>query len=692
MAPPQSSSLPSKGRSTSSINQPNASSSSTQEPDEVLHRITSLSSSLPPIAPTHADLNPLIDLISLFQHLPLQPPPNTTSTSSWYQLNRQAVHTSLHALKATFEALINHGRLHGVLKRKIAPGQGASSSSSKEQAALEMASVQKVKEWLQERWADYLKQTATVVQGHWDMGVRVRQLITIPSVDSIPADPPTHARVHQISALNALMSLLRTESTFLTSLHHSRQAQFPSSTLVHILRAILLPQDDEGLIVPEIKDEWQKWWNVCDDIRYHFLKGSATLLSSYASSNQDVPTHLVSNMITLFESLTSMPTVPKELNEWWCSTPTALKSKGDKSNKKRKTETGKSKDDGSTGIFDSSSSSESDENAPKMSARDSKKLLPPLLSLSAHRRVFQDCVLALLSLPLDEAQSKRVLSILHRQVLPHMTDPKRLMDWLVDCTTQGGTIAILALNGLFTLMQKHNLEYPNFYSTLYSLLTRSLLHTRYRPRFFRLLIIFLSSTHISASLVASFIKRLSRLALSAPPSAIVTIVPLVYNLLKLHPGCMTLIHNPSPTDETIHTDPFDPEEKDPNLTRALESSLWEIQSLMQHYLASVAGLAKVFKEVMNKERYGMEDFLDHSFATMFETEATRLIRNAPALAPVPQRQPIGDSFFPSTPAAERPTKVVKKVVKRSLLEDEGDEEEVEVEQGPVDTVARLWVF
>ncbi|SCV67636.1 BQ2448_5247 [Microbotryum intermedium] len=684
MAPPRSSSLPSKGRSISSIKPPTASSSSssTNEPDAVLHRITSLSSLLPPIAPTHGDLNPLIDLITLFGDLPLEPPPNTSSTSSWYELNRQAVHTSLHALKATFETLINHGRLHGVLKRKPGLGQGA---SSKEHATQEMASVQKVKQWLQERWTDYLQQTAKVVQAHWDRGVR-------------------------ISALNALMSLLRTESTFLTSLHHSRQAQFPSSTFVHVVRAILLPQDDEGLIVAEIKDEWQRWWNVCDDIRYHFLKEAAVLLSSKAS-HQDVPTHLVSNMITLFESLTSMPTVPKELNEWWCSTPLALKPKGDKGNKKRKTDTGSARDDGSTGIFDSSSSSELDENAPsaqKLSARESKKLLPPLLSLSAHRRVFQDCVLALLGLPLDEAQSKRVFSIVHRQVLPHMTDPKRLMDWLVDCTTHGGTIAILALNGLFSLMQKHNLyvqlscdsfsEYPNFYSTLYSLLTRSLLHTRYRPRFFRLLIIFLSSTHISASLVASFIKRLSRLALSAPPSAIVTIVPLVYNLLKLHPGCMLLIHRPSTStsfnDETeLVSDPFDPEEKDPNLTRALESSLWEMHSLTNHYLASVAGLAKVFKEVMNKERYGMEDFLDHSFATMFETEATRMIRNVPALAPVPQRQPIGDSFFPVTPVAGRPTKLIKKVVKRSLLEDEEEgDDEVEVDQGPVDVVSRLWVF
>lgn len=160
-----------------------------------------------------------------------------------------------------------------------------------------------------------------------------------------------------------------------------------------------------------------------------------------------------------------MPTASSELNEWWCAKPVALKSlpvsaKGTgPPQKKRKAE---EVIDTSTGIFDSSSSEEEDAPVKKLSSKDAKRLLPPLLSLSAHKRVFQDCWLALLSLPLNEVEAKRVLVILHRQVLPHMTDPKRVMDWLVDSADVGGTIGILALNGLFTLMVKHNL----FVSTL----------------------------------------------------------------------------------------------------------------------------------------------------------------------------------------------------------------------------------
>lgn len=71
------------------------------------------------------------------------------------------------------------------------------------------------------------------------------------------------------------------------------------------------------------------------------------------------------------------------------------------------------------------------------------------------------------------------------------------------------------------------------------------MHVRYRPRFLRMLDLFLSSTHLPTALVASFVKRLARLCLSAPPAAIISIIPMIYNLLKRHPACMVLIHSTS---------------------------------------------------------------------------------------------------------------------------------------------------
>src|SRR5882724_3661862 len=54
-----------------------------------------------------------------------------------------------------------------------------------------------------------------------------------------------------------------------------------------------------------------------------------------------------------------------------------------------------------------------------------------------------------------------------------------------------------------------------------------------------------SHNHLPATLLASFIKRLSRLCLFAPPAAIVMTIPFTYNILKLHPACMAMIHGDS---------------------------------------------------------------------------------------------------------------------------------------------------
>jgi hypothetical protein len=54
--------------------------------------------------------------------------------------------------------------------------------------------------------------------------------------------------------------------------------------------------------------------------------------------------------------------------------------------------------------------------------------------------------------------------------------------------------------------------------------------------------------HLPATLLASFVKRLSRLSLNAPPSAIITIIPFTYNILRRHPALMIMIHRSEDVD------------------------------------------------------------------------------------------------------------------------------------------------
>lgn len=150
-------------------------------------------------------------------------------------------------------------------------------------------------------------------------------------------------------------------------------------------------------------------------------------------------------------------------------------------------------------------------------------------------------------------------------------------------------------------------------------------------------------------MIASFVKRLARLALSASPAAIIMIIPFVYNLLKRHSSCMCMLQRDAEDAESQDT--YDEYEKDPMNTHALESSLWELKTLQRHYLSHVATMSKVFQEVFTKPEFQMEDFLDHGYATvstlvskvyafpyssssmqLFETEIKRRLKNPPALA------------------------------------------------------------
>lgn len=56
---------------------------------------------------------------------------------------------------------------------------------------------------------------------------------------------------------------------------------------------------------------------------------------------------------------------------------------------------------------------------------------------------------------------------------------------------------------------------------------------------------FLPHSHLPAYLVAAFIKRLARLALTAPPEALLMVIPFICNLFWRHPACKVLMHRPN---------------------------------------------------------------------------------------------------------------------------------------------------
>ncbi|KAJ8286290.1 hypothetical protein GJAV_G00036770 [Gymnothorax javanicus] len=242
--------------------------------------------------------------------------------------------------------------------------------------------------------------------------------------------------------------------------------------------------------------------------------------------------------------------------------------------------------------------------------------------LKEHKRAFERMWLCFLKYKLPSSMYKKVLVILHDSILPHMSKPSLMIDFLTAAYDVGGAISLLALNGLFVLIHQHNLEYPDFYKKLYSLLEPSVFHVKYRARFFHLANIFLSSTHLPVYLVAAFAKRLSRLSLTAPPAALLMILPFICNLIRRHPACRVLIHRPSACDEPCD-DPYLMQEEDPALSQAMMSSLWELQTLQKHYHPDVAKAAMAINQPLTEQEDDISELLELSAYELFERGLTQ---------------------------------------------------------------------
>ncbi|XP_028273882.1 nucleolar complex protein 4 homolog [Parambassis ranga] len=240
-------------------------------------------------------------------------------------------------------------------------------------------------------------------------------------------------------------------------------------------------------------------------------------------------------------------------------------------------------------------------------------------NLNEHKRAFERMWLGFLKYKLPNSMYKKVLVILHDSILPYMSKPTLMIDFLTAAYEVGGAISLLALNGLFVLIHQHNLDYPDFYKKLYNLLEPSVFHVKYRARFFHLANLFLSSSHLPVYLVSAFAKRLARLALTAPPTALLIVLPFIYNLIRRHPSCRVLIHKPSSEGEPLE-DPYLMDEEDPAQCRALESSLWEIKALQKHYHPDVAKAAMLINTPLSEQEEDISEVLEITAHEMMERD------------------------------------------------------------------------
>eukprot|EP00048_Salpingoeca_helianthica_P015925 m.229441 g.229441 ORF g.229441 m.229441 type:complete len:522 (-) comp17742_c0_seq1:38-1603(-) len=389
-------------------------------------------------------------------------------------------------------------------------------------------------------------------------------------------------------ALDTVMGFVKSEAAAAAP-----QYCFPHNMFDRVVAALVEPSTDRETLLSHFNEQYIKF----DDLRHNCLKALAKVIPATKLADEDATQIFCNNVFMILHHLPS-PATDTPPSSFYVKTP-----KGH-----------------------------------------------ALREAATHRRVFSDCWMAFLALPLPMEILKAVLTALNDDILPHLTQPKLLLDFLTDAYNTSGPIPILALHSLFTLIYQHNLDYPDFYPKLYALFKPSVLFARHRARFFTLAHTFLTSTHLPAYLVAAFAKRIARLMLVAPPGGQIMLTQLLYNLLKRHPACKFLIHRIAAGSIELARDPYQPDATDLVHCGAMESSVWETQSLLNHYHPSVPGLPVLLQTpALRKQEFRIEKAAKLTYSTLLQKEFKKPLGETP---PATVFTPANTLFAPTDPTRD----------------------------------------
>jgi hypothetical protein len=251
-----------------------------------------------------------------------------------------------------------------------------------------------------------------------------------------------------------------------------------------------------------------------------------------------------------------------------------------------------------------------------------------LNSLSAYQKLFSKVWLLLLSLPFSLNEHKVLLKHLPDNVVSYLVNPLLLADYLTQSYNCGGVVAVLALESLFQLIASYNLDYPNFFVSLYKLCSVEIFNAKYSNKFMRLLSASLKSTNLPAYVVAAFIKRLAHLALHASSSNACFCVAEITWLLKQNRPCQVLVQRVKCGEAVTKDNEFDnSEEADLEKCGALQSSLWELELLVKHHVVEVTKLAKAIQDPESTSvgafPINVDQYISQNYADMFEEDLNK---------------------------------------------------------------------
>lgn len=179
---------------------------------------------------------------------------------------------------------------------------------------------------------------------------------------------------------------------------------------------------------------------------------SSRILTSPSSSSRISATAL-ENILSLLERVAGIPSASSAIGNWWVEAfsrrPTKL-SQGDyeTEHETATTSTNQEEDDWRKFFEESSAPDPTASNTP--SARlHTLSIHEHLYSVASHRAVFTRAWLSLLSTlsfvtsERSKAFALRILTIMHRAVIPHLTRPILVMDWVGSCIDYGSFVSLV---------------------------------------------------------------------------------------------------------------------------------------------------------------------------------------------------------------------------------------------------------
>lgn len=69
-------------------------------------------------------------------------------------------------------------------------------------------------------------------------------------------------------------------------------------------------------------------------------------------------------------------------------------------------------------------------------------------------------------------------------------------------------------------------------------------------------------------------------------------------------------------------DPYKEDEADPSHCEALKSSLWELETLRQHYYPQIKGLVELLEKPIGRNETDVSEYFESSYETLFDEECT----------------------------------------------------------------------